>query len=225
MRLARRLAMLGLMTLAACNAPFPLDREAEMAALRDAKAPFATFRSLAYEKVGVPSETPFQILRGSEVMELETHGKTFAKGFELAQPDETASGSPVEIVLFSYVVQGGRAFHPIVTLLDADKVPLRSTKASDIRIARHETAGPNWKLQLLLRLADEERRRVRYFVVHTSREIVEVGFAPPDEPWQVAAATIIFIPIMMGSGRDAPPAYIASSPAGAFSMTIRERPR
>lgn len=195
-----------------------------MAALRAAAPPFATFRTLDYEPVGVPSETPFQILRGSQVMELEVEGKTFAKGFELAPVTNSGGAAPVDIALYSYVVQGGRVFHPIVTLLDAGKAPVRRTKQGDLRIVKHETAGPNWKLLLRVRLDAEERRQVRYFVVHTSREIVEVGFEPPDEPWQVArTGPMIFIPIPVGGNREPPPTYIASSPSGAFSMTITER--
>ncbi len=212
--LPRRVVLAGVVALAGCGAPFPLDRDAEMAALRAAQPPFTTFEALDYERVAIPSETPFQILRSGPVMAVGTAGKTFAKGFELA-PGDTA----VEIMLYSYIVQGGRAFFPIVTMLDANKVPMRSTLPSAIRIVPQVTAGPDWRLVLPIRLVGKERIQVRYFVVHTSREIVELGFAGPDEPWQVAS-TIIFIPV--GGGRPSGPPQVLSSPSGALSMTISD---
>ena len=59
----RTLGMLsGLVLLAGCTVEFffrPLDRVAELAALREARPPFATFDTLAYERVAVPSFTLF----------------------------------------------------------------------------------------------------------------------------------------------------------------------
>lgn len=216
----RHWVLVGLVFLAGCGAP--LDREAELAALRDARPPFATFRTLPYEKVAVPSDTEFQIMRGSAVMDLDPHGKTFAKGFEL--PAGTAG---LNIDVASYEVRGGRAFHPIVTLLDVDKEPLRVTQPSAVHVVTNPRAGGKWRLLILVQIQPEDRVRARYLVVHTSREIVEVGFALPDEPWQEArsAPIFIFIPAGGGSSGPGPAPRIGSSPAGPLSLTISEMKR
>lgn len=214
----RRAILAGLALLAGCG--HPLDREAELAALREARPPFATFQTLAYEKVAVPSDTEFQVMRGSAVMELDPHGRTFAKGFEL--PAGTAG---LNIDVGSYVVRGGRAFHPIVTLLDEARQPVRSTSASAVHVVSNPRSGGKWRLLLLVQIQPEERVRVRHMVVHTSREIVEVGFALPDEPWEEARSAPIFIYIPAGSSGPGPAPQIGSSPAGPLSLTITEMRR
>lgn len=216
----RHWLLIGLVFLAGCGAP--LDREAELAALRDARPPFVTFQTLPYEKVAVPSDTAFQIMRGSPVMELETHGKTFAKGFELPVG---AAGLNIEVA--SYVVRGGRAFHPIVTLLDETRTPVRATSSSAVHVVSNPRSGGTWRMLMLVQVRPEERARVRYLAVHTSREIVEVGFALADEPWQEARSAPIFIYIPAGGGSSGPgqAPRIGSSPAGPLSLTISEMRR
>lgn len=196
----RILGMLaGLALLAGCAVDFvarPLDRQAELAALREARPPFATFDTLAYERVAVPSFTFFQIMRGSEVMDVSPHGRTFAKGFELP-----AGPEGLQIDVASHLVPGRRAFHPIVTLLDQAWNPIRSTWQGTVRVEQRANHG--WGLVLPVQITPEERVRVRYLVVHTSQDLVALPFA------------------LMGETRATP--QIGTSPSGYVSLTITEK--
>jgi hypothetical protein len=207
----RSMVLASLVLLAACG--FPLDREAELAALRDARPPFVTFETLPYETLAVPSEVAFQITRASPVMEVGTLGKSFVKGFEL--PPDTGD---VDILVHSYMVRGGRAFQPIVTMLNASKEPIVVTQYRSLQTVRFATLGPDWRRELHIRLGGGQRQQVRYLVVHTTREIIELGYALAEDPWQEARTTFIFIPV--GGGPSGPPA-IGSSPSGSLSLSVR----
>lgn len=209
---ARWVLAAGLALLSGCTTP--VEREAELAALRSAVPPFATFQTLPFEKLPVQTELAFQINRSSPVMEVGPLGRSFVKGFEL--PAEVGDA---DIQVNSFMVSGGRVFQPIVTMLNDAMEPIIVTQFSALRTTRVTALAPGWRRELRFRLSGEQRRQVRYLVVHTTREIIELGFALPDEPWQEARTTLIFIPVGGGGGSGQPPT-LGSSPSGALSITL-----
>ena len=176
---------------------------------------------LPYERLSVPATVTFRLEPGGPVMQLGDFGKQYVKGFELP-----ADGGDLRLVLRSYDMPFSytkrNILYPIVVMLDAEHKPigvssLRALRFTEISLINEPSEQP--RLELAFEIGGEPRARVRYLLIHTSRNMLEFGHAALDlEPYRVAAAA--YVPIFIPSGGGGGPSLPIASPVGSLKLMV-----
>jgi hypothetical protein len=201
--------------LALCSGCDPsVNIKSSLAAYRNAQPGYASLAELPFDKLDLPSEVSFSIDEQSPVYEFGTLGKSYVKAFELP----SVSGD-YRLVVRSYVVRDGLLkgvmFVPLVTFLDANKSPIGSSTRGNLALLPStlfdEPTDPQ-RFQFATMIT--ARSPARYIVIHTSRDLIELGASNP--PVQLAAATSVPIFIPMPSG----PARMPGSSVGYLKVRI-----
>jgi hypothetical protein len=192
-----------------------VDEKASLTAYRNAEPRCAAFADLPFEKLAYPADLDM-IDEKSPLFDFPGSGRSYFKAFELP-----SVGGPYRLVVRSYIVTSGflnqLTFYPLVTFLDADRRPIGTTSDREIRFLGStmlDEPMENARVQIATLVPPEVP--VRYIVVHTSRNLIELGDAGTD-PVLVAASAPIFIPMPAPSGG----VRTAGSPVGHLKIKLQ----
>lgn len=185
--------------LAACGPT--AEEKQSIATLLAADARTTTFNELTYAPLAFPSRTQFIIDGSSPIVEIPVEGRSYARGFELPR-----LAGEIRLVVRSKF-EGGGVFYPMVTVLDAEKRPIFTSRLGAIR------SGERWGITLSsevpVLLAGALRERSRFVLVHTTGHI-ERAEHETFEPFQVAQRGPVFVPMPSYEGPPRPPRRAAT---------------
>jgi hypothetical protein len=163
-----------LLALAAAACGHFADVAAGRQALATARPAAASLADLSFEPLTYPAKRAFRIDAESPAFDFATHGRSFYKAFALP------AGAPdYQLVVRGYAapvaLDGVAIFAPLVTLLDAEKRPIATSKATALRYEDLFSAEADRPARLRFDTTIASQGRARYAVIHTSRDAVDSG--------------------------------------------------
>lgn len=218
-----RVLLVGLALLvAACTTRPEVLQDA--AQLRATPVSHAGFADLTFDRLGFPGALDFRLGPGSPVMELGMLGRSYVHGFMLPDGDED-----VKLIVRSYFIGTNpfdqRALVPIVTFLDRDLVPVRTTSPEAVRVNGEQTElDSSWelgRLEIDMILSGQLRARARYAIVHTDASLA--GGEVELLPGRVLLAAATVIPIFVPSGPPRPYPKIRAVTGRIKVIAVRPR--
>lgn len=149
-------------------------------------------------------------------------GKSYLKSFKLPTSDTTYRLAIRSYVVFDGLQIGPNAamFFPLVTFLDEEKKPLGTSSRGNLRyIPSTLFDEPNSPPKLEFAILVKPDSRIRYVVVHTSRDLIEFGgLAIAALPRIAANSAPIIVPVP--SGPDGP-RQVPGSPFGDLRILLQ----
>jgi hypothetical protein len=220
---ARRIAAICLLVLCAgcAGQPHYIDFDGGMAAYKSQTASLE-IGALLFEQLADPSTHKFTVDQNDPMVVFPDDGKSYVKAFTL--PVTTAD---YHLVIRSYTLvhgfTGTGLYYPLVTFLDADKKPISTTSAADLKLQWGGVGSdePDEPARVKIDIAITPQSQARYLVIHTEQKWVETGFKepldhPPPPAWAFAMVGVVALTMNSVS--------FPSSPIGPLEISLQDKP-
>lgn len=223
MTTARRVAALCLFVLCAgcAGQPHHVDFDGGMAAYKNQSSGL-DIGALSFEQLADPSSHKFTIDQNDPMVVFRDAGKSYVKAFALP-----VAAADYHLVIRSYTLVHGLSgtglYYPLITLLDADKKPISTTSAADLKLQWGGVGSdePDEPARVKIDMTITPQSEAHYLVIHTEEKWVEDGFKepldhPPPPAWAFAMMGVVALAMNSVS--------FPSSPIGPFEISLQDKP-